>query len=63
MQGTGHAAVVLHRKCPVRKQIRPDRLARRVKNADIKMKKLCGRSGKYYAGGGTYHQVDIDENR
>ncbi|MBE0460155.1 MAG: hypothetical protein IBX60_00745 [Candidatus Aminicenantes bacterium] len=38
MQGTGYAAVVVHRKCPVTKQMQLDRLARRVKNADIENK-------------------------
>jgi len=31
--------VVVHRKCPVTKQMQLDRLARRVKNADIDEKK------------------------
>ncbi len=31
MQGTGNEAVVLHRECPVTKQVHRDRLARRVK--------------------------------
>ncbi|MBE0460783.1 MAG: hypothetical protein IBX60_04025 [Candidatus Aminicenantes bacterium] len=39
MRGTGCAAVVVHRKCPVTKQMQSDRLARRVKNADIEGKK------------------------
>jgi len=34
MRGTGHAAVVIHRKCPVTKQMQQDRLAPRVKDAD-----------------------------
>jgi len=34
MRGTGHEAVVIHRKCPVMKQIQQDRLALRVKDAD-----------------------------
>jgi len=38
MRGTGHAAVVLHRKCPGAKQMQPDRLACKVKNAGNKMK-------------------------
>ena len=36
MRGIGHVAVVLHRKCPITKQMQQDRLACRVKNADIK---------------------------
>jgi hypothetical protein len=63
MRGTGHAAVVSHRKCPVTTQMRQDRLAQRVKNADIKMKSLCGRNGKCCAGDETYHQIDRKENR
>ena len=43
MQGTGHAAVILHRKCPVTKQMRQDRFACKVKNADIKEKKVLGK--------------------
>jgi hypothetical protein len=35
-----------------------DWLGRRLKNADIKMKRLCGRSRKWNAGDGTYYQVD-----
>jgi hypothetical protein len=38
MRGTGHAAVVLHRKCPVTKQMQPDRLGQRLKSADIEMR-------------------------
>ena len=34
MRGTGHAAVVVHRQCPVTKQMQQDRLALRVKDAD-----------------------------
>jgi len=43
MRGTGYAAVVVHRKCPVTKQVQLDRLARRVKNADIEEKKCMGK--------------------
>ncbi|MEA2004725.1 MAG: hypothetical protein U9O50_00425 [Acidobacteriota bacterium] len=39
MRGTGYAAVVVHRKYPVTKQMQSDRLARRVKNVDIEEKK------------------------
>jgi len=63
MRGTGHAAVVFHRKCPGAKQMQPDRLAWKVKNAGIEMKRLCARNGKCYAGEETYHQVDRKEKR
>jgi len=36
MRGTGYAAVVLHRKCPVTKQMRWNRPAQRVNYSDIK---------------------------
>ena len=42
MQGTGHAAVVLHRKCPATKQMQADRLGRRLKNGGIKFTELKG---------------------
>ncbi len=42
MRGTGHAAVVLHRKCPVTKQMRQARLARRVKKADFRQDLMKG---------------------
>jgi len=42
MRGTGHVAVVLHRKCPGAKQMQPDRLARRVKNADSELMEIKG---------------------
>jgi len=38
MRGVKDEAVVLHRKSFATKQMRRDRLARRVKNADIKLK-------------------------
>jgi hypothetical protein len=63
MRSTEHAAVVLHRKSPVTKQMQEDRLAWKVKNADIKMKRLCGRNGKYCAGDETCHQIDMKEVR
>jgi len=63
MQSTGYAAVVLHRKCLVTKQMQPDRFACKVKNAGNKMKKLRGRSSKCYAGDRTFYQVDRKENR
>ena len=40
MRGTGHAAVVLHRKWPVTTQMRPDWLGQRLKNAGIKFIEL-----------------------
>ena len=40
MRGTGHEAVVLHRKWPVTTHMRPDRLGRRLKNAGMKFLKL-----------------------
>jgi len=40
MRGTGHAAVVVHRKCPVTKQMQQDRLALRVKDADYNENKI-----------------------
>jgi len=42
MRGTGHVAVVLHRKCPGAKQMQPDRLACKVKNAGIKKGYVAG---------------------
>jgi len=42
MRGTGHAAVVLHRKWPVTTQMLPARLARRVKNSGMKFLELMG---------------------
>jgi hypothetical protein len=38
MRGTGDEAVVFHRESAVTKQMRRDRLARRVKNVDYKYK-------------------------
>ena len=42
MRGTGYAAVVLHRKCPVTTQMQTDWLGRRLKNADIEFTELKG---------------------
>jgi len=43
MRGRGYAAVVVLRKCPVTKQMQLDRLARRVKNANIEEKNGMGK--------------------
>jgi len=43
MRGIGYAAVVIHRKCPVTKQMYQDRLAHRVKNADENIRILSGK--------------------
>jgi len=43
MRGTGDAAVVLHRKWPVTTHMQPDRLARRVKNADMNFFEFIGK--------------------
>jgi hypothetical protein len=42
MRGTGHAAVVLHRKGPVTTQMQTDWLGRRLKNAGMKFLELMG---------------------
>jgi len=62
MRGTAYAAVVFHRKCPGAKQIRSDRLGRRLKNVDVKIKKSCFQNGKYYIDDRSYHQIDRKEN-
>jgi len=38
MRGAGHEAVAFHCECPATKQMRQDRLARRVKDARNKIK-------------------------
>jgi len=43
MRGTAHEVVVLHHECDVTKQMRKDRLALKVKNADIEEKKCMGK--------------------
>ena len=50
MRDTGHAAVVLHRKCFVTKQMQSDRLGRRLKDADIKKNKFIGKRSSFNAG-------------
>ena len=51
MQGTAHEVVVLHYECAVTKQMRQDRLAHSVKNADIYKKEAHGNRAKCYAEG------------
>jgi len=51
MRGTAHEVVVLHHECAVTKQMRQDRLACKVKNAD-------NRFGIYYQGHMEYSNTD-----
>jgi hypothetical protein len=55
MRGTGQAAVVLHRKCPVTMQMRLDRLGRRLKNADIKFPEFTGNEMNIVLGEKLYY--------
>ncbi len=60
MRGTGHAAVDFHRKCPVTKQMQQDWLARRVKNAGIKVKYILGNCVRHSA---YVHLFYIGQNK